>query len=86
MSRKPDSPELSSSADAAAPLTAAAAQRIEISAADRQSFYKVLFNRRDVRGQFLTDPVPEEVLARVLYAAHHAPSVGFMQPWNFMLR
>lgn len=85
MSRKPDSSELSSPADAAVPLPAAAAQRIEISAADRQGFYKVLFNRRDVRAQFLADPVPDEVLARVLYAAHHAPSVGFMQPWNFML-
>jgi 5,6-dimethylbenzimidazole synthase len=29
--------------------------------------------------------VPDEVLARVLMAAHHAPSVGFMQPWNFLL-
>ena len=52
---------------------------------DRHGLYKTLFNRRDVRSQFRPDPVPEDVLARVLYAAHHAPSVGFMQPWNFTL-
>lgn len=48
-------------------------------------FYEVLFNRRDVRGQFTGEPVDKQALARVLYAAHHAPSVGFMQPWNFLL-
>ena len=30
-------------------------------------------------------PIPDDVLSRVLYAAHHAPSVGFMQPWNFVV-
>jgi 5,6-dimethylbenzimidazole synthase len=53
--------------------------------ADRAAVYQAIFNRRDVRGQFLPTPVPDEVLARVLMAAHHAPSVGFMQPWNFLL-
>lgn len=52
---------------------------------DRKSFYKIVYNRRDVRGQFLRDPVPDEILKRVLQAAHHAPSVGFMQPWNFIV-
>lgn len=52
---------------------------------DRRGLYKTVFNRRDVRGQFRPDPIPPEVLSRVLYAAHHAPSVGFMQPWNFIL-
>jgi len=52
---------------------------------ERDALYKTLFSRRDVRGQFKADPIPEEVLSRVLYAAHHAPSVGFMQPWNFIL-
>ncbi|MFT7375804.1 MAG: 5,6-dimethylbenzimidazole synthase, partial [Oceanospirillaceae bacterium] len=52
---------------------------------DRHGLYKTLFNRRDVRSQFRPDPVPEDVLARVLYVAHHAPSVGFMQPWKFTL-
>jgi 5,6-dimethylbenzimidazole synthase len=45
--------------------------------------YQVIFARRDVR-HFRADPVPEEVLYRLLLAAHHAPSVGFMQPWNFI--
>ncbi|MEH6824385.1 MAG: 5,6-dimethylbenzimidazole synthase [Motiliproteus sp.] len=52
---------------------------------ERQGLYKTIFNRRDVRGQFKSDPIPDEVLSRVLYAAHHAPSVGFMQPWNFVV-
>jgi len=53
--------------------------------AERAAVYRAIFTRRDVRGQFLPDPVPDEVLARVLTAAHHAPSVGFMQPWDFVV-
>ncbi len=60
-------------------------QQAVISEQDRHGFYNVLFNRRDVRGQFKPDPIPNDVLSRVLYAAHHAPSVGFMQPWNFIV-
>ena len=56
-----------------------------LSNADRQGLYRVLLSRRDVRGQFLPDPIPDAVLARILVAAHHAPSVGFMQPWSFIL-
>ncbi|MFD2230688.1 5,6-dimethylbenzimidazole synthase [Alkalimarinus sediminis] len=52
---------------------------------ERSGLYKTIFNRRDVRGQFKPDPIPDDVLSRVLYAAHHAPSVGFMQPWNFVV-
>ncbi len=52
---------------------------------ERDGLYKTIFNRRDVRSQFKAEPIPEEVLSRVLYAAHHAPSVGFMQPWNFLV-
>jgi len=51
----------------------------------REGLYTTIFNRRDVRGQFLADPVPDDVMSRVLVAAHHAPSVGFMQPWNFVV-
>lgn len=50
-----------------------------------ENLYQVIFSRRDVRSQFLPDPVPDEVLSRLLYAAHHAPSVGYMQPWNFLM-
>ena len=56
-----------------------------LSDADRRGLYRVLLSRRDVRGQFLPDAIPHGVLARVLTAAHHAPSVGFMQPWSFIL-
>lgn len=52
--------------------------------ADREAVYRAIFTRRDVRDQFLSTPVEDEVLQRLLTAAHHAPSVGFMQPWNFI--
>ncbi len=52
---------------------------------DRRGLYRAIYGRRDVRAQFLPDPVPDDVLARLLDAAHHAPSVGFMQPWNFIV-
>src|SRR6202167_287335 len=57
----------------------------EFSAAERDAVYKCIFGRRDVRGQFLPDTIPDAVLARILEAAHHAPSVGFMQPWDFIV-
>ncbi len=52
---------------------------------EREAVYKAIFSRRDVRRDFLPDPIPEPVLSRILGAAHHAPSVGFMQPWDFIL-
>ncbi len=55
------------------------------SSADRHGLYKTIFNRRDVRGQFKNEPVSDAVLSRILLAAHHAPSVGFMQPWDFIV-
>jgi nicotinate-nucleotide--dimethylbenzimidazole phosphoribosyltransferase len=48
-------------------------------------FYEVLYGRRDVRRGFRPDPVPAEVLIRVLAAAHAAPSVGLSQPWDFLV-
>jgi len=56
----------------------------EFSAADRAVFYRVIERRRDVRA-FRPDPIPSETLYRILGAAHHAPSVGLMQPWNFIV-
>ena len=38
-----------------------------------------------IRDRFLSDPIPDGVLSRLLTAAHFAPSVGFMQPWSFLL-
>ena len=51
----------------------------------RDAVYRAIFTRRDIRSSFLACPIPDEVLARLLRAAHHAPSVGFMQPWNFIV-
>jgi 5,6-dimethylbenzimidazole synthase len=55
------------------------------SAEERAAVYRAIFSRRDVRSQFLARPVEEAALLRLLRAAHHAPSVGFMQPWNFIV-
>ena len=52
---------------------------------EQHGLYRAIYERRDVRSQFLADPIPVEVLARLLHAAHHAPSVGFMQPWDFIV-
>ncbi|HVV12918.1 5,6-dimethylbenzimidazole synthase [Amycolatopsis sp.] len=49
------------------------------------AFYEVLTRRRDVRAEFTGEPIPEDVLSRVLTAAHAAPSVGLTQPWDFVL-
>lgn len=51
----------------------------------RSAVYETILSRRDVRGQFLPDDVPVDVLSRLLTAAHHAPSVGYMQPWSFLV-
>ena len=53
--------------------------------AERDAVYRAIFERRDIRAEFLDRPVPDAVLARLLRAAHHAPSVGFMQPWDFIV-
>jgi 5,6-dimethylbenzimidazole synthase len=52
---------------------------------EKRGLYRAIYERRDVRSHFLPDPVPDDVLARILDAAHHAPSVGFMQPWDFIV-
>lgn len=51
---------------------------------DADALYRIIHGRRDVRA-FRPDPIPDETLHRILLAAHHAPSVGFMQPWNFII-
>jgi len=54
-------------------------------AADREALRRIIESRRDVRRRFLADPVPDEVMERVLGAAHRAPSVGLSQPWDFVV-
>ncbi|MGM9925734.1 MAG: 5,6-dimethylbenzimidazole synthase [Bacillus sp. (in: firmicutes)] len=50
----------------------------------KNGLYTAMFNRRDIR-TFLPTPIPEEKLYKILESAHSAPSVGFMQPWNFII-
>jgi 5,6-dimethylbenzimidazole synthase len=50
----------------------------------QRGLYEAIFRRRDIR-KFIPDAVPDEVLARVIVAAHHAASVGFTQPWDFIV-
>lgn len=57
-----------------------------LSSQERNGLYKAIFSRRDIRSHFLEGKdISNDVLVRVLNAAHHAPSVGFSQPWNFIL-
>ncbi|MEY9850069.1 nicotinate-nucleotide--dimethylbenzimidazole phosphoribosyltransferase [Streptacidiphilus sp. BW17] len=51
----------------------------------REAVHRVMRERRDIRNGFRTDPIPHEVLIRVLEAAHTAPSVGYSQPWDFVV-
>jgi nicotinate-nucleotide--dimethylbenzimidazole phosphoribosyltransferase len=52
---------------------------------DIDAFYRLAAARRDMRNGFRPDPVSDEVLTRVLAAAHQAPSVGLSQPWDFII-
>jgi len=57
----------------------------EFSTAERQAVYRAIYERRDIRSHFLPTAVPDQVIGRILDAAHHGPSVGFMQPWDFIV-
>ncbi len=57
---------------------------VNLTSEQRSGLYRAIYERRDIRA-FRENPVPPDVLARILDAAHHAPSVGFMQPWDFIL-
>ena len=52
--------------------------------AERAAIYRVMSERRDMRHFTPNSEVPEDVLRRILEAAHMAPSVGLMQPWRFL--
>lgn len=56
-----------------------------LTGSEKEGLYKAIFSRRDVRSHFVEKEIPNDVLLRILNAAHHAPSVGFSQPWNFIL-
>ncbi len=53
-------------------------------AEEREVVHRVIAERRDIR-RFRPDPVPDDVLDRLLLAAHQAPSVGLMQPWRLIV-
>jgi 5,6-dimethylbenzimidazole synthase len=52
---------------------------------ERNALYRAIALRRDVRAEFTAEPVADDVLRRVLGAAHQAPSVGLSQPWRFLV-
>jgi 5,6-dimethylbenzimidazole synthase len=52
---------------------------------ERKAVYRAIRERRDVRRGFLPEPMPDDLLQRLLEAAHSAPSVGLMQPWRFIV-
>ncbi|WP_434588076.1 nicotinate-nucleotide--dimethylbenzimidazole phosphoribosyltransferase [Streptomyces sp. A5-4] len=80
--------------EAATPVTAATAAKAVpddpgpapgYNDAEREAVLRVMRERRDIRNGFRSDPIPHEVLLRVLEAAHTAPSVGHSQPWDFVV-
>ncbi len=58
--------------------------KYELGPEEKAGVYRAIRERRDIR-DYRPDPVPEDVLARILGAAHEAPSVGLMQPWSFVV-
>ena len=59
-------------------------ESISFSAADRETLHKIMLARRDMRHFLPNSKIDDEVLARIMEAAHSAPSVGLMQPWRFI--
>jgi 5,6-dimethylbenzimidazole synthase len=56
----------------------------EFSREERETLYRIIDARRDMRHFIAGEQVADEVLRRILEAAHKAPSVGLMQPWRFV--
>ncbi|MEV4443217.1 nicotinate-nucleotide--dimethylbenzimidazole phosphoribosyltransferase [Streptomyces sp. NPDC049577] len=83
----PDAADASADAPEAAgePAEPAGPPAVGFADAERAAVHRVMRERRDIRKGFRTDPIPHEVLLRVLEAAHTAPSVGHSQPWDFVV-
>jgi 5,6-dimethylbenzimidazole synthase len=60
-------------------------QNLAFNKHEREAIYRVIAERRDVRRGFVNTPLPEDLLGRLLSAAHSAPSVGLMQPSRFIV-
>ena len=58
-------------------------EEFQYSQAERDAIYRVIEERRDMR-HFCGGTVEEKTLRKLLLAAHHGPSVGYMQPWRFI--
>lgn len=82
MTRAVESPAVQAAA-ADTDLTGATAPEHVFSPAQQEAVYRAIFERRDMR-HFAGGAVAPAVMRRLLMAAHHAPSVGFMQPWRFL--
>ena len=52
---------------------------------EKEGLYKAVFSRRDSTSHFGAKKIPADTLAKILNAAQHAPSVGYSQPWDFIL-
>lgn len=53
---------------------------------EQELLEEIILHRRDVRGnRFIKKAIPEEALDKILFAALNAPSVGFSQPWEFVI-
>jgi 5,6-dimethylbenzimidazole synthase len=47
---------------------------------------KIIFSRRDVRGNnFLSKEISKSDIEKILLSGIHAPSVGYSQPWKFVV-
>jgi 5,6-dimethylbenzimidazole synthase len=58
----------------------------EFTSVDIEVLKNIMLQRRDVRGnRFLKTPIEDKILNEILNAANCAPSVGFSQPWKFIL-
>ncbi|MEU4097981.1 nicotinate-nucleotide--dimethylbenzimidazole phosphoribosyltransferase [Streptomyces sp. NPDC026673] len=84
-------PESLAEAEPETPVAGEEAPELLVPAAEgydpavRDAVHRVIRERRDIRNGFRKDPIPHEVLIRVLEAAHTAPSVGHSQPWDFVV-
>ena len=53
---------------------------------DRETLFSIIKSRRDVRGnRFINEKIPKDILNKILLSANYAPSVGFSQPWRFVI-
>ncbi|MEW6551486.1 MAG: 5,6-dimethylbenzimidazole synthase [Campylobacterota bacterium] len=53
---------------------------------DQQTLKQIITARRDIRGnRFNNKEISKEILNELLNSANNAPSVGFSQPWEFVV-